>query len=312
MHYLRPDYLERFYCSGESCTVPCPAPADMTWTHTLGDLCETGVCLSCPQGTGLILLHSAPTVFHADRDSALAAPITGVTQDQLALMQDARKTVDIILQNRSLPFRSNMMLSLIYGFEFEPMISSGSRYAYDEMDWGFTEQPYRQLSYALTAQGNWDQKRKNLLGILTQMQELFCADALLGDHLTRTISMLEPLSGEEFRSLREDFDQYINPREYLFENLLVYYNHRYFLSHAQEATVLPGVRLSAVSFAVIRAMAIRLYRDTGILTDNAFSALCRHWARCTEDLPGMPELLTEKFRTDPLYSQDRLQCMLWQ
>ena len=58
--------------------------------------------------------------------------------------------MDIILQNRSLPFRSDLMLSLIYGYEFEPMISSDSRYAYDEMDWGFTEQPYRQLSYAQT------------------------------------------------------------------------------------------------------------------------------------------------------------------
>lgn len=312
MRYLRPDYLDRFYCSGESCTVPCPAPADMTWTRTLGDLCETGVCLSCPQGTGLILLHPDPLTFHMDRDSVPAVPITGITQDQLDLMQEARKTVDIILQNRSLPFRSNMMLSIIYGFEFEPMISSGSRYAYDELDWGFTEQPYRQLSYALTSQGSWERKHKNLLGILGEMRDLFSQDALLGDHLSRTIAMLEPLTGEKFRALRENFDQYMSPREYLFENLMVYYNHRYFLAHAQEATVLPGIRLAAVSFAVIRAMAIRLYKDTGILTDNAFSALCRHWARCTEDLPGMLETLEEKFRTSPLYSQDELQCMLWQ
>ena len=313
MRYTKPDYLERFYCAAENCPTPCAAPADICWTRTLGDTCETGISMTCPQAANLILLHEAPTVYRTSRDgTSPAAPLTGVTENQLSLMLDARKTTEIIIQNRALPLRSNVMLLLIYGFEFEPMITSGSRYAYDELDWGFTEQPYRQLSYALTAQGNWEMKRSNMLQLLIQLHELTRDDELLQDHLTHTISLIEPMSGEEYKALRDTFDQYMKPRDYLFKNLMVYYIHRYFLANAQEQTVLPGIRFSMVSFAVIRAMSARLYQDTGVLSEHAFSALCRHYARCVEENPQVRAILEQRFPTDPLYSQDNLQRMLWQ
>ncbi len=312
MRYMKPDYLERFYCTAENCPAPCAAPADIIWTRTLGDTCETGISPFCPQAANLILLHEAPTVYRTHRDQAPAASLSGITTSQLSLLLDARKTADIIIQNRALPLRSNIMLLLIYSYEFQPMITSGSRYAYDELDWGFTEQPYRQLSYALTSQGNWEMKRSNMLQLLIQLHELTRDDQLLQDHLTRTISLIEPLSGEEYQALRDDFDQYMKPRDYLFENLMVYYTHRYFLSHAQEQTVLPGIQFAMVSFAVIRAMSARLYRDTGVLSDHAFVALCRHYARSVEENSQVRSILNQRFPSDPLYSQDNLQRMLWQ
>ena len=91
MRYIKPDYMDHFYCTGESCIMPCPAPADMTWTRTLGMLCESGVSMACPQGARLILLHEAPTTFQSSRDNAPAADLSGISGDQLALMLDARK-----------------------------------------------------------------------------------------------------------------------------------------------------------------------------------------------------------------------------
>ena len=312
MRYIRPDYMDRFYCSSENCPTPCAAPADMTWTRTLGSLCEAGLSMSCPLGARLILLHQAPVIYHEDRDSAPNAPLDGISPSQLELMLDARKTLDIILQNRSLPLRSDVMLSLIYGYEFQPMISSDSRYAYDEMDWGFTEQPYRQLSYALTSQGGWEMKRSNILQVLIRIFELSREDDLLQNHLRHTISLIEPLSGAGYKALRDEFDQYMAPRDYLFENLMVYYIHRYFLANAAQQTVLPGIQFAIVSFSVIRAMAARLYKSTGVVSDEAFLSLCRHYARCIEENSAARMTLKEQFVSDPLFSQDSLQRMLWQ
>ena len=312
MRYMKPDYFCRFYCAAENCPTPCAAPADMSWTRTLGDTCETGISMSCPQAAGLILLHEAPTVYQTDRDSAPANRLTGITADQLSLMLDARKTADIIMQNRALPLRSNVMLLLIYGYEFEPMITSGSRYAYDEMDWGFTEQPYRQLSYALTAQGGWEMKRSNMLQILIRIFELSRGDDLLQNHLLHTMKLIESLSGADYKALRDEFDQYIAPRDHLFENLMVYYIHRYFLANTVQRTVLPGVQFAVVSFSVIRAMAARLYRSTGVVSDEAFLSLCRHYARCMEENADVCMALKNQFASDPLFSQDSLQRMLWQ
>ena len=75
---------------------------------------------------------------------------------------------------------------------------------------------------------------------------------------------------------------------------------------------MPGIQFSMVSFAVIRAMSARLHWDTGVLSDHAFVALCRHYARSIEENPKIRGILNQRFSADPLYSQDNLQRMLWQ
>jgi hypothetical protein len=119
------------------------------------------------------------------------------------------------------------------------------------------------------------------------------------------------MSGRDYELGRAEFDTFMASRAGLLENLLVYYNHRYFLSTASELTVLPGITLMAVSFTVLHAMAARLYLETGSLTDEAFISLCWHYARTIEEDPEHRAILLQRFREDALYSRDRLQRLLW-
>lgn len=311
MKYLYPSELEGFYCVGEQCTVPCPAPVDMTWTRTLGQYCESGLSLACPEAAKALLTHREKAAFRSKSDSQTPPPLDGLAQDQLDLMWDARKTMDIVLQNRELPFRDRVVLAVTYGAEFEPMITSSARYAYAEMDWGYTEQPMRQLQSAVYALGRWELKRSDLCNVLMDLRELCAHDAVLMNHLGETLRMFADLSGEEFRLLRDKFDAYMTDREYLFENLLVYYVHRYFLARAQAQTVLPGVRLMAVSFAVIRAMAARIWQETGALTDQAVLSLCSGYARCVEEDPKVRQAMAARLQESALYERERLQRLLW-
>lgn len=311
MKYIYPCQLEGFYCAGEHCSAPCAAPVDMTWTRTLGQYCETGLSLACPEAAKLLLLHTEQTVFRQKSDGQAAAPLTGMTQAQLDLMWDARKTLDILLQNRELTFRERVVLATTYGAEFEPMITSAARYAYDEMDWGYTEQPMRQLQSAVHLLGRWELKRSDLCNLLRDFLELCGGDAVLSYHLRETLRLFANLSGEEFRLLRDRFDEVMAPREYLFENLMVYYVHRYFLARAQELTVTTGIRLMAVSFVLLRAMAARFWQETGELTDQAILALCGGYARCVEEDPAVLRALEQRFQESALYSRERLQRLLW-
>lgn len=59
--------------------------------------------MGCPLGAELILLRPEKTQFSEDKDDSPAAALRGLEPDQLALMLDARRTMDIILQNRSFP-----------------------------------------------------------------------------------------------------------------------------------------------------------------------------------------------------------------
>lgn len=311
MKHISPVYIQEFFCRGSQCPSPCAAPVDMTWTRTLGDTCETGVSMGCPIGAERILLRQEKTQFLEEREESPTAPLQGLTKSQHSLLLDARKTMDIILQNRALPFRTDVVLALIYGAEFDPMIDSGARYAYEELDWGFTEQPYRQIQAVVQLQGFWDQKQSDLQDILKELCRLCHSDSVLRTHLEETLHLFEQLSPEDYQLLRREFDAAMKSREYLFEQLLVYLVHRYFLSHAEQKTVRPCLQLLAVSFAALRAMAARLWQETGTLIDSAFTALCWHYARCVEDTPEITQGLFSVFAQSPLYTLESLQRLLW-
>lgn len=311
MKHITPDYLKEFFCQGSRCPAPCAAPVDMTWTRTLGDICETGISMGCPLGAERILLHPEKTQFKEERDTAPAVPLQGLTLDQLALMLDARKTMDILLQNRELPFRTDVILALSYGAAFDPMIGTEARYAYEELDWGYTEQPYRQVQAVVQLQGGWESKLSDLRNILAELSRICGQDAVLRTHLLGALRMLERLDGKAYRDLRDRFDAEMRSREYLFEQLLVYLVHRHFLAHGAEQTVVPCLKLMAVSFAVLRAMSLRLWQETGTLTDAVFTDLCWHYARCVEETPEIRTQLQAAFEASPLYARERLQRLLW-
>lgn len=130
-------------------------------------------------------------------------------------MLDARRTMDIILQNRELPFRTDVVLALTYGAEFDPMIGTDARYAYEELDWGFTEQPYRQVQAVVQLQGGWENKLSDLKNMLLELRVLCRGDTVLAMHLAETFRLFETMSGEEYRTLRERFDGELKQREHL-------------------------------------------------------------------------------------------------
>lgn len=311
MRYIKPTYCDQFFCAGETCPAPCPAPVDMTWTRTQGGLCETGLSLACPKAAELILGHANKAVFSDGRDELPDAELSGVGKEHLELMIDARRTVDLLLQDRETGIRPGLVLALTYSGDFEPLITAKNRYAYEELDWGFTEQSSRQFQALVQFTGKWELKRSDMCNILWEYQLLCEKDAVLVNHLGETLKLLQKLSGEEYRIMRDAFDRYIEPREQLFENLLLYYVHRYFLADAERATVEPNVKLMAVSFAVLRAMAARIWRETGELTEEAFITLCWHYARCAEEDPEIHQALRQSFCRTAMYNWDRLQRLLW-
>lgn len=281
----------------------------MTWTRTSGGVCEIGLSLACPKAAELILLHEAPTVYRESEEAhLLLAPAT----EAEARIYDARKTMELLLQDRTIGFRPGLVLALTYSAALEPLIGAKNRYAYEELDWGFTEQPHRQFQALAQFLGSWELKRSDMCNLLWEFQQLCAGDDILTRHLEKTLKVFQTLSGEEYRLQRDQFDQYMSAREYLFENLLSYYLHRYFAANADEQTVAPGVKLMVVSATLLRALSARIWWETGTVTDEAFTALCWRYARCVEETPAIASVLHAHLGQMPLFSWDRLQRLLWQ
>lgn len=308
MQHIHAKCTESFHCPPGECPAPCSL-ACPTWTNTLGDICETGLSMACPQAAGHMLLSTTPMGFTTRRGDEAPADFHSLTREQLSLILDARRTLDIVLQNRSLEFRSDVVQALTYTSEFDPMITSDARYAYEELDWGYTEQPYRMLGGLVQLQGFWPEKQQDLIAVLEDMRPIAVGDSLLGEHFDKTITFFRSLSPEECKTRRDSFDRYMTPREYMFENLLVYLVHRHFLDHPEKQSVLPGMIFTMVSFAVLRAMSYEVFQRTGDLAPETFVTLCSHYCACAEGdlLPA----LYEKFSESPLYTVTRLQRLLW-
>lgn len=310
MQYTKPDYYDSFLCGGEGCSDRCPAPADMTWMQLCASHGELGLSLACPQAARLILLRQQETEYRKIRDDSPPA-FSGITQGQLSLMLDALTTLDIILKNRTMELRSNVMLALTYAAEFDPMIGSELRYDFDELDWGYTEQPWKQLSSVTPLQGFWEEKQEDLLAILRDFLSVAGEAEIMASQLRGTIALLEGLSPQAYRDLRDAFEEYMKPRSYVQEHLLEYLIHRYYFRDSERKTILPGVRFSFSCYAVISALAARVYHEAGILTDETLVNLCSQFSRCFEGNIDRREALFEKMAAEPVYERQRLQRMLW-
>lgn len=312
MQYIRPSCYDRFYCPGEGCAAPCPAPVDRTWTRTLGDLCEMGLDLGCPRAAALLLLGQDKLTFIPSRDDQPPAALSGLTREQLSLLLDARRTMDLLLQDREMALRPRVVLALTYAAELEPLLPAKRRYAYDELDWGFTEQPTRQFQVLAQLTGQWDAKRTDLLALLADMEDFCGGDRVLAVRLRETKTLFSDLSGGEYQRLRDRFDREMAPRDYLFENLLVCWVHRYFLDGAEELTVVPFLRRMGAGFALLRAMCFQVWRESGSLTDQMFIALCWHLSRQTGQDPETAAAFDRRLAEAPCCRAERLQRLLWQ
>ena len=82
----------------------------------------------------------------------------------------------------------------------------------------------------------------------------------------------------------------------------------------KEADVAAGTsgRNSAVVHAGFNNRPGSLMAQLCVEGNQGFAALCRHYARSIEENPKVRSVLNQRFITDPLYSQDSLQRMLWQ
>jgi hypothetical protein len=281
----------------------------MTWTRTLGDFCEIGLSMACPRAATMMLLHQKQASYLWDKDDLPGVP--GPSQELLNLMMDGRRTVELLLTDRAMDLRARVVLAVSYSAGLEPLLTAPNEYAFQELDWGYTEQPVRQFQALDQMRGAWELRRSDICNLLWQTQQRCSRDAVLFGQLGDTLALFEDLSGEQYRLLRDQMDQVLSSRDYIFENLLMYQVHRYFLASAWDATVMPAMKHLAVCFVVLRAVCAQIWQTSGSLPNDVLVALCWHYARCMEEDQSTREALRQDFSTKPLYDWDRLLRLLW-
>lgn len=297
MEYITPDYLT---------LLPEGAPVV---TKTVGAVTETAVSLSTPGTAACILPRKEGIRYSTRRDGSPAAQIPGVDAEQTALLTEAYHTMDLILHDRTEPLRTDLLLAFTYGMEFDPMLSGGDRYAYEELDWGYTEQPYRQLSCLTPLQGRWDLKQAYLVDVLKQLRAIALPDNVLAHAFNSAIELFENIDDDAFETMRNALDGTLEKQDYLFENLLVMLLHSHWLDDAAEATVVPCIKRMACAFAALRAFSAVIVQAKGGLTDELFQELAVRYIQSVDE--GADEALRGLFAAEPVFEKTALERMLW-
>ena len=312
MRYLQPSYFSDFFLPEDNYNLEQSAPLDLTWTWTTGEYCEAGLSMGDTAASHLILLGKEKRTFIETKDSTSGIPLKKLTKLQIDMIADARRTIDLLIQNREMPLRTSLVAALTYCMELEPIVERSSEMEYQSLDWGYTEQPFRQLQAAAQALGKWEHKHSDLMHILFEFEQRFSRDLMLQEHVAHARAYLEPLGGEGLRTAREKFDQFMDNQDYLFENLLVYYVHRYMMNHLEDVGFMPSIQLALLAYVVIRSITMTIWAETGVFTEELFVTLCCHYAKQMELTPEVVQEFSASMNKLEFFSPERLQRLLWQ
>ena len=285
-------------------------PVSPVRTDVVRDHAEQYLPLTDEKDAAQVLLPEAAITFRRKYSDEPARMENAPAKDRLDLILDSRTTADLLLQNRGVAFRQNLILMMSYTGDFDPMIATDSRYAYDELDWGYTEQPFRQVQAIVQLQGGWADKQKDLLSLLSLLSSL-SPDAALASALSGAHDRFAEMDTGAFSDARNAFDAVTDARAHLLENLMVYEIHRHYTAFAAQDTILPAVQFAAVTFAAVRSLLYSRFVEKGSFSDEDFARLVSGWSRAFEEDEKAFSALLSHFRDDPLFSRDRLVRMLW-
>ena len=294
---ITPDHLERL------------PKANATMTVNVGGIFETVALISVPENAETILTAKEGIRYHSVKDSGARVAVEGMTDEQLDLMADAFKTMDLICHDRTEPLRTDLLLALTYGLEFDPMITGPDRYAYEELDWGYTEQPYRQLSCCTPLQGRWDLKQQYLTELLKGIQGIARPDAVLDAALRSAIELMGGVDEDGYETMRNAFDLAAGEQDYLYENLLVYMLHRHWYDDVAQGTVASCVKRMMAAFAVLRSICAVAQQGGHPVTPSVFADLASRYAAAVDE--GADLQLRALMAESPVFRRENLQRMLW-
>ena len=226
--------------------------------------------------------------------------VNKLDQALFEILEKARKILFDVLQNRQLSVEKRAVIVLLYGEQMQNLFNQKDYTGLRE----FVGNNAFDLEYK-GAVSDFLETKKWLYQVLNMYEGL----EVIKDEWSKLL--VQGMECDYRENDRKEFEQYLGNRQYEFEHILVYYMFNYFLGASYDGDILTKVKMSVISYLVIRQLDIAYWKQnqkTFTYEDQVFIA--HAYSKEVEHSYNNFESLQLVLSAHPLLDVDHLVCGL--
>lgn len=231
------------------------------------DLKEVSLTMSCPEASRIMLAKDEKMEFvtkdGCDEDYGLKVinpkksrlffgkkNVNKLDQALFEILEKARKILFDVLQNRQLSVEKRAVIVLLYGEQMQNLFNQKDYTGLRE----FVGNNAFDLEYK-GAVSDFLETKKWLYQVLNMYEGL----EVIKDEWSKLL--VQGMECDYRENDRKEFERYLGNRQYEFEHILVYYMFNYFLGASYDGDILTKVKMSVISYLVIRQLDIAYWKQ---------------------------------------------------
>lgn len=271
---------------------------------------EMGISLSCPEAARMILRDSKKAEFELSENDETNDLFSDLNEELFKELIECREIVLGILQNHSIDLAKRASVVLQFVNEIQEKIDSeiiedikSVKEKYQESD--FIEKTIKNLD---KYKDNESDKYNNIyeyFKVFKDLRHINPNDPLGLNDALRYFWQSE--DDEELYLIKhKQFNDYYKDNMYKFENLLVYFIFRYFMKAMFDYDVSAKIKISIVSFLMIKELAVVRFIENGEFTEEDMVDISHTYSKDIEHLEENIETLEEVFETSEVFEVNKI------
>lgn len=231
-----------------------------------GSLRETCISLACPEAARLILKDSTKVTFDNSENDEFVTTYNEISPELYIHIINARETAYKIIQNSSLSIRNRMVILLCFASDIQEKmddleLSQITEVIKDYSNEEFINDLLESYDYC---KNKADNKYNIVLEYMNSLKEFENINDKWPKYIDDVIHTFYDKNDVEFHvESHKNFDEYYTSRNYEFKNLLMYFTFRYFMKSLLDADLLSKVKLSIMSYIIIKELDVVTWMSNG-------------------------------------------------
>ncbi len=246
-----------------------------------GDLQEWGISISCPEAARIILSDKKTVSFNTVLNETPAPQYSNLDPQKYVLAVRKRKEAYGMAQDRSKGIHERLRLILEEGIKVQEELSK--RVVNKSSDKKIT-------------------KRQLILEWITHIHNYECVNPYWNELISSEEQFLLNLSDDrEYDEYKRKFEEYYASSMYEYEQILVYFLYRYYVTCVFDVDLLSKLKLAAMCIIMCETMAIDQYSRTGHFKLKDQIEIIHCFSRQFEHSDENAEAINHSFRNEEIF-----------
>lgn len=284
------------------------------YMEEFGSLREIGISLSCPEAARIMLGDSNKVEFELSENDEFITSYNDIDAMLFIELMQCRSIIFNILQNRNIDLNIRASIILNFGKEIQDKIDGedlATLKAIKEryMDKNFINNTINDLDKNINDKEEWYNDIEGYLNVFKSLKHINESDPL---GLDKMLYYIEGNSEKRkiYLDKYKEFNTFYKDNMYKFENILVYFVFRYFMKAVFDYDVAAKIKTAVVSYLMIKQLCVVRWIESGDFNDEDIVDISHTYSKDIEHLEENIDTLSESFKTNSVFKEDRIINML--